>query len=95
MTNNYYLHQLRGEVYGLDHNRDRFRPWTVARLRPRTDVNGLFLTGQDTMTAGVVGAMFAGLFAAGDVLGRNVFNDLLMLYKETKKKKKLSEKKLD
>ncbi len=95
MTNNYYLHQLRGEVYGLDHNRERFHPWNVARLRPRSDVEGLFLTGQDTLTAGVVGAMFSGLFTAGCVLGRDVFGDLVRLYKVTKKKNSAKSKKVD
>ncbi len=87
-TNNYYLHQTRGEVYGLDHNRERFSAWNVARLRPKTDVEGLFLTGQDVLTCGVCGAMMAGLVTSGAVLGRNVYFDLIKLLKSTKKAKK-------
>ncbi len=48
----------RGELYGLDHNPERFeQDW----LRPKTDIPGLYLTGQDVLTCGVVGAMIGGL----------------------------------
>jgi len=48
----------RGELYGLDHTPERFRQdW----LRPKTDIPGLYLTGQDILTCGVVGAMIGGL----------------------------------
>ena len=49
MTNNYYLGQLNGELYGLEHDMARFDAWTQARLRPKTDVPGLFMTGQDIL----------------------------------------------
>ena len=53
----------RGELYGLDHTPERFRADT---LGPRTRLSGLWLTGQDTMSCGVVGAMMGGVatFAA-------------------------------
>jgi len=88
VTNNHYLGQQHGECYGLDHAGERFSPLNVALLRPQTDVPGLFLSGQDVLTCGVSGAMYAGLFAAGAVLGRNVYNDLISLYKEAKKGQK-------
>lgn len=47
-----------GELYGLDHNPERFeQDW----LRPKTGIPGLYLTGQDVVTCGVVGAMIGGL----------------------------------
>jgi len=47
-----------GELYGLDHTPERFEQrW----LRPKTDIPGLYLTGQDILTCGVVGAMIGGL----------------------------------
>ena len=56
----------RGELYGLDHTPERFdQPW----LRPKTDVPGLYLTGQDVLTCGVVGAMIGGLMTSLSILG--------------------------
>jgi len=47
-----------GELYGLDHTPERFKQrW----LKPGTDISGLYLTGQDILTCGVVGAMIGGL----------------------------------
>lgn len=59
----------RGEVYGLAHTPGRFEAqW----LRPRTPVKGLYLTGADIATAGVGGAMMAGMITASAVSGRNL-----------------------
>lgn len=56
----------RGEIYGLDHDPDRFRQrW----LHPITPVKGLFLTGQDVVTAGVGGALMGGVLTTGAMLG--------------------------
>jgi len=56
----------RGELYGLDHDPARLRQrW----LRPRTELPGLWLTGQDIMSCGVSGAMMGGLAAATAVAG--------------------------
>jgi all-trans-retinol 13,14-reductase len=66
----------RGELYGLEHTPARFR---ADGLGPRTHIPGLWLTGQDTMSCGVVGAMMggvvtfaamAGLLRGGNVLRR-------------------------
>ena len=55
----------KGEMYGIDHSPDRFRQrW----LRPRSDVKGLFYTGQDITTVGVSSALFSGLITASSVL---------------------------
>jgi all-trans-retinol 13,14-reductase len=48
----------RGELYGLDHTPERFQ---TEGLGPRTKLPGLWLTGQDTMSCGVVGAMMGGV----------------------------------
>lgn len=56
----------RGEIYGLDHDLGRFRQkW----LHPVTPVKGLFLTGQDAVTAGVGGALMGGVLTAAAMLG--------------------------
>lgn len=58
MTNNYYLGQLNGELYGLDHGMARFDAWTQARLRPKTDIPGLFVTGQDILRQVTVSTVY-------------------------------------
>ncbi|MFP5306625.1 MAG: phytoene desaturase family protein, partial [Gammaproteobacteria bacterium] len=56
----------RGEIYGLDHDLQRFRQrW----LHPVTPVKGLYLTGQDVVTAGVGGALIAGVMTTAAILG--------------------------
>jgi all-trans-retinol 13,14-reductase len=55
-----------GELYGLDHTAERMKQsW----LGPRTRIPGLWLTGQDTLTCGVTGAMMAGLLTATAMVG--------------------------
>jgi len=54
-TNKTYLSQPHGEIYGLDHTMQRFDPLMLAKLRPKTDVSGLYLTGQDIFISGFTG----------------------------------------
>jgi all-trans-retinol 13,14-reductase len=62
-----------GEMYGLNPSPERFQ----MRLRAATPVRGLFLTGQDLCTLGVVGALFGGVMAASAVLRRNLLREIL------------------
>lgn len=56
----------RGEIYGLEHDAQRFRQdW----LHPVTPVKNLYLTGQDVVTAGVGGAMMGGVLTTAALLG--------------------------
>ncbi len=56
-----------GEIYGLDHDPERFRQrW----LHPVTPVKNLYLTGQDVVTAGVGGALMGGVLPTGAMRGR-------------------------
>lgn len=81
-TNNWYLNSPKGEIYGLDHTKERFGDPNIAmQLRPETDIPGLYLAGQDAFACGFMGAMFGGLLAAGKVLNRNLYEDLLKLKK--------------
>ena len=66
----------------------RFDAWTQARLRPKTDIPGLYLTGQDILSAGVTGAAYAGVLTASAVLERNVVNDLMGIKNRIKGKNK-------
>jgi all-trans-retinol 13,14-reductase len=55
-----------GELYGLDHDPERLQQdW----LGPRTRIRGLWLSGQDTLTCGVSGAMMAGLLTTTAIAG--------------------------
>ncbi len=56
----------RGELYGLDHTPERMQQtW----LGPRTRIPGLWLTGQDTLTCGVTGAMMSGMLTTMAMVG--------------------------
>ncbi|WP_166267714.1 phytoene desaturase family protein [Marinobacter caseinilyticus] len=62
----WFCRYSRGELYGLDHTPERFnQDW----LRPKTKVPGLYLTGQDVLTCGVVGAMIGGLITTLAIQG--------------------------
>jgi all-trans-retinol 13,14-reductase len=61
-----------GEIYGLTHTPERFR----LPLRAQTPIPGLFLTGQDLVTCGVAGALFAGGLTAMAVLRSELVRSL-------------------
>ena len=64
----------RGELYGLEHTVERFRQdW----LGPRTRIPGLWLTGQDTLTCGVTGAMMSGLLTTMAMVGMRRMGPLM------------------
>lgn len=66
LSTDYFCFYSRGEIYGLDHDPNRFhQKW----LRPETRIRGLYLTGQDVMSCGVAGAMMGGVVAAQSILG--------------------------
>ena len=66
-----FIGSNRGEWYGLEADRDRFNAKNFyLRLRPEIpEVPGLYLTGQDVMTLGFVGAMAGGMHCAAKLLG--------------------------
>lgn len=63
----------RGELYGLSASPDRFQ----ARIRARTRVPGLYLTGADVAMAGVSGALAGGVVTASAILGLKLMTELL------------------
>ena len=66
LSTNWFGGYQRGELYGLDHDPSRFQQdW----LSPRTRIKGLWLTGQDVLTCGIVGAMMGGILTSVAVAG--------------------------
>ena len=90
LSNQYYLNTYKGEVYGLDHDVNRFDPFVLAELRPETALPGLYLTGQDSYCCGYSGSMMGGVFAASAILKRNLMMDIMKLRAVWKKTKKIN-----
>jgi all-trans-retinol 13,14-reductase len=62
-----------GELYGIDHNPERFRQkW----LKPKTPIKNLYLTGQDILTVGLAGALASGVLTSSVVAGKNLFKKI-------------------
>ena len=73
LTTKHFVNYDKGEIYGIDHTPKRFRQ---KYLRPKTSIKNFYLTGQDIVTAGVGGALFAGLLTAGAMTGKNLLNKM-------------------
>jgi all-trans-retinol 13,14-reductase len=74
LSTNWFGGYQRGELYGLEHSQQRLKQdW----LRPKTTIPGLWLTGQDVLTAGVTGAMMAGLITTMSMVGARKMGPLL------------------
>lgn len=63
-----------GEIYGIDHTPERFR---LKWLRPHTPIKNLYLTGQDIVTDGIGGALFAGVLTASAICKKNLLKGVL------------------
>ena len=68
LSTSWFDQSSRGAIYGLDHDVRRFsQDW----LHPVTPVKGLYLTGQDVVSAGVGGALMGGFLTTSAMLGRD------------------------
>lgn len=78
LSTDYFCRYKHGEIYGLDHTPQRFeQDW----LKPKTEIPGLYLTGQDVVSCGVVGAMVGGLLTAiqlGGLKGMKLAKDMFV-----------------
>ena len=68
LTTKHFVNYQKGELYGIDHSPQRFNQ---KFLRPKTPIKGLYLTGQDIVSAGVGGALFSGLITSASITGIN------------------------
>jgi all-trans-retinol 13,14-reductase len=61
LSTEHFTRPIAGSIYGLEPTPERFRcRW----LRPRSPIRGLFFSGSEVATVGVIGAMMGGVLAA-------------------------------
>ncbi|MGO9337347.1 MAG: phytoene desaturase family protein [Terracidiphilus sp.] len=71
VTTRHFMNYGHGEIYGIASSPDRF---LVRGLGARTPIRGLYLTGQDAASLGVVGALYGGVISASAATGKNFFS---------------------
>jgi all-trans-retinol 13,14-reductase len=71
VTTRHFMNYGHGEIYGVASTPKRF---SIRGLGARTPIGGLYLTGQDVSTLGVVGALFGGVISASAALGKNLLS---------------------
>jgi len=69
LSTRHFANYDEGEIYGLSHDPQRFQQ---RFLKPTTPFKNLLLTGQDIATAGVGGALVAGVLTASTILKKNI-----------------------
>ena len=67
--------------YFQDHPKSRMSLDMMAKLRPETDIEGLYLTGQDVLMGGFTAALIGGMLTSCSILKRNVYDDVVALHK--------------
>jgi len=68
VTTRHFMNYGHGEIYGIASTPDCF---LMRELGARTPIRGLYLTGQDVASLGVVGALYGGVIGASVAAGRN------------------------
>lgn len=74
ISTQHFMNYEKGELYGIDHNPERYRQ---RFLQPRTPIKNFYLTGQDIVTCGVAGALFAGFITASTILRKNIVKNVM------------------
>ncbi|MDJ0774671.1 MAG: NAD(P)/FAD-dependent oxidoreductase [Mastigocoleus sp. MO_167.B18] len=77
LTNEHFTAHYQGAIYGLpavcdrisDARSVRFDPQNSAWTTPKTPLPGLYLTGSDVCSLGIIGAMMGGIFTLSDLPG--------------------------
>ena len=76
LTHQRYTHASGGTSYGYEHS-----PEQSGSNRPahRTEIEGLWLTGANTVSGhGIAGAMAGGVVCAGQILGRHLLIEMML-----------------
>ena len=76
LSTQFLFERSEGESYGLDMN--FYRLIKAIDLKPKTNIEGLYLTGQDICTLGVTGAMMGGVLTANVVAGYDNMIDIVL-----------------
>ena len=64
LSTTYFNRAAKGAIYGIEPTPERFQnPW----LRPKSPIKGLYLSGSDVASVGVIGAMMGGVLCAAAV----------------------------
>ncbi|XP_054854385.1 all-trans-retinol 13,14-reductase isoform X2 [Eublepharis macularius] len=84
LSNQHYIAAPRGEMYGAEHCLSRMQVEVMATVRPQTPIPNLYLTGQDVLVGGFVGALHSALVCASAVLQHNLYIDLFQLHRKIK-----------
>lgn len=73
LSTKHFTNYAEGEIYGLSATPDRFEH---RFLRVKSPVKNLFLTGQDILCAGIMGALSSAVFTASIMLKKNCMNSI-------------------
>lgn len=74
LSTKHFVKYRHGEIYGIAHTPERFEK---KFLNANTPVANLYLTGQDIVTAGIGGALFAGILTASAITNKNMVKKIL------------------
>jgi len=74
LTYETFTKRERGGFMGVESTPARFQQ---AWLRATTPLKGLYLTGQDVATDGMIGALTGGILCASAILGRDMMSDIM------------------
>ncbi len=74
LSTKHFVNYEFGELYGLDNSPERFNQ---KALRPKLPIKNLYLTGQDTVSCGVGGAVASGLLTASGLLKKNLLSKIM------------------
>ena len=85
LSTKHFANYQQGEIYGISHDPDRFEH---KFLRADTPIKGLYLTGQDIVTAGIGGGLAGGVLTASAIRRKNLVGKI---FKATPFKKKKPE----
>ena len=89
LSHAHYLNSVHGEIYGVNHNKERFQVKNAMNMRAETPIPRLFLTGQDIFTCGFMGGAFGGVLSASKAVNRNLLFDWINAVKQERKKMKI------